>query len=85
MKEKEIAKDLGYSSSTLQRRETDMKMQSPYKSNNPKRHSKTSNDHKKPQMTSKESITNRRTNLRAGDPSDKPSFGCNHFEQGFSD
>ena len=35
MKQNEIAKELGYSSSTLQRYRQDIKMQSPYKSNNP--------------------------------------------------
>ena len=34
MKEKEIAKELGYSSSTLQRYKNDVKTQSPSKSNN---------------------------------------------------
>ena len=51
-KQKEIAKELGYSTSTLQRYRNDIKMQSHYKSNNRKRSSKTSNDLKRPQMTS---------------------------------
>ena len=44
MKQKEIAKELGYSSSILQRYRQDIKKQSPDNSNNPK----------KRQMTSKE-------------------------------
>ena len=44
VKQKEIATELGYSSSTLQSYRQDIKMQSPYKSNNPKRSPKTSND-----------------------------------------
>ena len=37
MEQKDIAKDLGYSNCTLQRYRYDRKMQSPCKSNNPKR------------------------------------------------
>ena len=44
MKQKEIAKELGYSSSTLQHYRQDTKMQSPYKSNNPKKCQMTTND-----------------------------------------
>ena len=55
-KQKEIAKELDYSTSTLQRYRKDTKMQSPYKSNNPNRSSKTSNDLKRPQLTSKNAI-----------------------------
>ena len=54
MKQKEIAKKLGFSNSTLQRYRNDIKMQSPYQSNNPKRPPKTSNDLKGPQMTSED-------------------------------
>ena len=52
MKQNEITKDLGYSSSTLQRQRLDIKLQSPYKSNNPKKCPMTSNDLKRPQKTS---------------------------------
>ena len=51
MKQKEIAKDLRYSSSTLKRYRKEIKMQSPDKSNNPKRFSNTSNDLRRPQKT----------------------------------
>ena len=85
MKQKVIAEESVYSSSTLQHQRNYIKMQSPYISNNPKRQSKTSDDFKRHRVTSKESITNKKTKLRAGDPSDKPSFGCNHFEQDFLD
>ena len=47
LKEDQIAKDLGYSSSTLQRYRNDIKMQSPYKSNYTKRTQKTFNDLKR--------------------------------------
>ena len=47
-KQKEIAKELGYSIFTLQRYRSDIKMQSPYKSNNPKKLPKTSNDLERP-------------------------------------
>ena len=47
MKRKEIAKELGYSSSILQRHRNDIKMQSPYKSNNPTSPQKASSDLKR--------------------------------------
>ena len=47
MKQKEIAKELGYSSSTSQHYKYDVKMQSPHKSNNPKGLEMTSNDFKR--------------------------------------
>ena len=50
---KKIAKELGNSSWTLQFYRQNMKIQSPYKSNNPKKHQMTSNDLKRPQKTSK--------------------------------
>ena len=52
MKQKEIGKGLGYSSSTSHGFGDDIKMQSPYKKNNTKRSPKTSKDLKRPQMTS---------------------------------
>ena len=54
LKQKEKAKELGYSSCTLQRYGYDIKLQSSYQSNNPKRTRKTSNDLKRPQITSKD-------------------------------
>ena len=53
-KQKELAKQLIWSTSTLQRYRYDIKMQSPSKSEILKRHQKTWNDLKKPQ---KESLT----------------------------
>ena len=47
MKRKEIAKEIGYSSSTKQRFRSDTKMQSNFKSNKPK-------THQGPQMASKD-------------------------------
>ena len=44
IKQKKISKELGFSSATLQRYRCDIKMQSLYKSNNPKKTPKTSND-----------------------------------------
>ena len=52
----EIAKELGYSSSTLERYRQDIKLQSPHKSINPKKRQMTSNDLKTPQITAKESV-----------------------------
>ena len=54
MKQKEFAKEVGYSSSTLQRCRNDIKMQSTSKSNNPQRSPETSNDLRRPQLTSKD-------------------------------
>ena len=67
MKQNEITKVSGFSSSTLELYRTDLKMQSPYKSNNPKKSPKTSNspsanssqnehDLKKPQITSNKQL-----------------------------
>ena len=47
IKQKEIAKEVGNSSSTLQRHKNDIKMESPYKIRNSKRFSKSSNDLKR--------------------------------------
>ena len=44
MKQKELAKELTYSSSTIQRYRQDIKLQSPCWSNSPKRLLMTSND-----------------------------------------
>ena len=50
--QKQIAKGLGYSDSTLKRYRNDINMQSPYRYNEPKRPQMTSNDPKRPQLTS---------------------------------
>ena len=52
MKQKEIAIEMGYSSTTLESYRNDIKMQTPKKSSNPKRTPKTSNDLEGPQITS---------------------------------
>ena len=54
MKQKERAKQLSCSSSTLQLSRNDIKMHTPYKPNNPENSSKNSNDLKRPQMSSKD-------------------------------
>ena len=50
--QKEIAKELGYSSSTLQRYRNDISMNSPYRYSEFKRPQMTSNDLKRPQLNS---------------------------------
>ena len=65
LKQKEIAKELGDSSSTLERYRNDIKMKSPCKSNNLRRLPKTSNDDlNRLQMTSREPITKREINCK---------------------
>ena len=77
MKQKDIAKELNHSTSALQRRKCDAKMQSPYKSSNSKRSPKTSNDFKRPQRTSKDASkidkpnskkAKTKNNSKGGDP-----------------
>ena len=68
-------------------------MQSPYKSNTPKKRQMISNDVKKPQKTSKDTnekdkpvfiILNTEKNLKGGNPNDdKPTQGKHHIEQAF--
>ena len=53
LKKKEIATELGYSSSNLQQHKKDKRMQTAFKSNNPKRPPKSSNDLKRHRITSK--------------------------------
>ena len=53
MKQKEKAKELRYSISTLHLYSCDIKMPSPHESNNSRKTPKTSNDLNGPQMTSK--------------------------------
>ena len=55
--QKEIAKELGYSSSTLQRYRNDISMNSPYRYNGFKRPQMTSNDLKRPRLTSNDPET----------------------------
>ena len=58
MKLKEIAKELGYSNSTKQRYRQDIKMQSPYKSNNRKISQNISIDFNRHQMISQDTDEN---------------------------
>ena len=89
-KKTEIARELGYSSPKLQRYRQGIKMQSPYKSNNPKRRQMTSTDLKRPQMTSKRPLidyvnSNKKSKLKAGDQKDDNSTQHrDNFEQAFS-
>ena len=57
-----MAKELGYSTSFLQRYRYDMKMQTCYKSKNAKGALKLSKSFKRPQTTSKKSVINGSTN-----------------------
>ena len=88
MKQKETAKELGYSSSTIQRHRNDFKMQSLYESNNPKRPQRTLNDLKTPPtepVTDEDSTNpgsmNKRNIIKGGNPNDSPIHGIVHNEQ----
>ena len=74
-KQTEIARDIGYSSSTLQRFRQGLKIQNPYKSNNPTKRLMTSNDLKRPQTTSKEPVmdsvkSKRKISFKSGNSND---------------
>ena len=93
MKQKEISEKLRYSSSTLQRYRQDIKMQSPYESNNPEKRQTTSNDLKRPQMTSEDtneidiSVSKKvktKIKLKGGDPNEDSINGRDPIEQAFS-
>ena len=90
MKQEEIAKELGYSCSTLQRYGQDIKMHSPKKSITFKKRQMTSNDLERPQMNSKEPgfeslKCNRKINLKGGNPHvDNCTEGIDLIEQVFS-
>ena len=93
MKQKEITEEVGCSSFTLQHYWYNTKTQSSYKSNNPEKPPKTSNELQKPQMTSKDAIENdkpsenvkTKNNSRLGDLNDEyPNFGRDLIEQAFS-
>ena len=62
LKQDQVTKELCFSSSTLQCYRYDIKMQNPYKSNNPKRTQNTPSDLKTPQMTSNELLIADSTN-----------------------
>ena len=87
MKQKEIIKKLGYSSSTLQRYRNDKIMQRPYKSNDPKRPLKTSKSSKDANENDKPLSKNVKTkkNLRGGSADDvNPNKGRDLIKQVFS-
>ena len=60
MKQKEIAKEVGYSSSTLQPYKQRYKNAKYFRLNNPKRTPKISIDRKRPQMASKDANENKK-------------------------
>ena len=73
MKQSEIANQLGMSSSTLQRYRNDINMLSPYRisPNNTKKRPKKAKiddigDFKRPQMTSNETVKNKKNKLKGG-------------------
>ena len=77
MKQSEIANNLNMSSSTLQRYRNDINMLSPYRidpNNNKKRPKKAkiddNSDLKRPQMTSNDTIKNKKTKLKGGSVQD---------------
>ena len=93
MKQKNITKELGYSSSSLQCWRNDIKMQPPYNSNNPKRSQKTYSHLERRQMTSKDANevheavskkVNTKNSLRVIVPNDKHNHGNILLEQAFS-
>ena len=93
MKQKEIAKELGFSSSILHRYRYEKEISSPYGSDDPKRSPKTSNDLKRPQMISEDAFQYNKlfskkvrttNNSKGGDPIDvSPSHGRDLFKQAF--
>ena len=98
MKQSEIASQLDYSTSTLQKYSNDRNMLSPYKinlNNTNKRTKKGKNtifdynsqlkrDVKRPQMTSKKPVEIKKHKLKGGDPIDSRNGGENLIGQAFS-
>ena len=92
LKQKKISNELCFLSSTIQLYRNDIKLQSPYKSNNPNITSKTSNDLKRSQMVSKDEIgkpvskkLKSKNVLKVGYPNDdNPINGRDLIEQIFS-
>ena len=70
--QKQIAKGLCYSDSTLKRCRIDIKMQNPQKSNDPERTQKTSNNYKRTHITSSPIIADSTSEDRSANKSVKP-------------
>ena len=88
MKQSEIANNLNISSSTLQRYRNDINMLSPYRinQNNNKEHPKNAkiddnSDLKRPQMTSNDSIKNKKTKLKGGSVQDHVEINENYLDK----
>ena len=90
LKQEQIAKALACSTCTLERYTLDINTQSPYKSNNPKRPQKTTDDPIRPQKESLTDVdstnfryTNKKNNKKGGDLNDFPIHGRVLIEQVF--
>ena len=88
MKQSEIANNLNMSSSTLQRYRNDINMLSPYRinpNNNKKRPKKAkiddNSDLKRPQMTSNDSIKNKKTKLKGGSVQDDVEINEHYLDK----
>ena len=88
MKQSEIANNLNMSSSTLQRYRNDINMLSPYRinpNNNKKRPKKAkiddNSDLKRPQMTSNDSIKNKKTKLKGGSVHDDVEINEHYLDK----
>ena len=88
MKQSEIANNLNMSSSTLQRYRNDINMLSPYRinPNNNKKHPKKAkiddnSDLKRPQMTSNDSIKNKKTKLKGGSVQDDVEINEHYLDK----
>ena len=88
MKQSEIANNLNMSSSTLQRYRNDINMLSPYRinpNNNKKRPKKAkiddNSDLKRPQMTSNDTIENKKTKLKGGSVQDDVEINEHYLDR----
>ena len=88
MKQSENANNLNMSSSTLQRYRNDINMLSPYRinpNNNKKRPKKAkiddNSDLKRPQMTSNDSIKNKKTKLKGGSVQDDVEINEHYLDK----
>ena len=88
MKQSEIANNLNMSYSTLQRYRNDINMLSPYRinPNNTKKRSKKAkiddnSDLKRPQMTSNDSIKNKKTKLKGGSLQEGVEINENYLDK----
>ena len=88
MKQSEIANQLNMSTSTIQRKRNDIKLLSPYRINpnkNKKRPKKAkiddNSDIKRPQMTSNDSIKNKKTKLKGGSVQDDVEINEHYLDK----